>query len=171
MTKIPLNPQNKQNTIETSENDQNTPKLSQNTLDFIDFGGILDGLKLFCSIQRILGNFAHFSNIEVYFIIILNFLGILIIHKISKFDCSFQLFHMYFGHFRDFQILLVVLEILRHFWSINRFQEVFFGTFCCFECILVILRVQWPFQCFQGYFFVKKNFILPVRITKILKNL
>ena len=34
MTKIPLNPQNKQSTLETFENDLNIPKLSQNTLEF-----------------------------------------------------------------------------------------------------------------------------------------
>ena len=34
MTKIPLNPQNKQSTLETFENDQNISKLSQNTLEF-----------------------------------------------------------------------------------------------------------------------------------------
>ena len=33
------NHKNKQNTIETSENDRNTPKLIRNTLDFLDFGG------------------------------------------------------------------------------------------------------------------------------------
>ena len=49
MTKIPLNPQNKQNTLETYENDQNHPKLSQNTLDFLHFWGILGGFKLFWS--------------------------------------------------------------------------------------------------------------------------
>ena len=49
MTKKPSNPQTMQNTLETSENHQNTPKLSQNTLDFLDFWGILVGFKLFCS--------------------------------------------------------------------------------------------------------------------------
>ena len=43
------NLKNKKNTLETSENDQNTPKLSQNTLDFVDFGGILVSFKLFYS--------------------------------------------------------------------------------------------------------------------------
>ena len=43
------NLKNKQNTIETFENDQNTPKLSQNTCNFLDFGVILGDLKLFCS--------------------------------------------------------------------------------------------------------------------------
>ena len=49
MDKIPLNPQNKQNALETFENDKNTPKQSQNAYDFLDFGGILAGFKLFCS--------------------------------------------------------------------------------------------------------------------------
>ena len=49
MTKIPLNPKNNQNSLETSENDQNTPKLSRNTLDFLELGCILEGFKLFCS--------------------------------------------------------------------------------------------------------------------------
>ena len=47
MDKIPLNPQNKQNALETFENDKNTPKQSQNAYDFLDFGGILAGFKLF----------------------------------------------------------------------------------------------------------------------------
>ena len=34
MTKIPLNPQNKQSTLETIDNDLNIPKLSQITLGF-----------------------------------------------------------------------------------------------------------------------------------------
>ena len=49
MTKIPLNPQNKQSTLETDENVLNIPKLSQNTLDCLDFDGILVGFKLLCS--------------------------------------------------------------------------------------------------------------------------
>ena len=40
---------NKQNTRETTENNQNTPKLSQNRLNFLDFGGIFVGFKLFFS--------------------------------------------------------------------------------------------------------------------------
>ena len=44
------NLKNKQNTLESSENDQNTPKLSQNTLGFLDFWGILVALKLFRSL-------------------------------------------------------------------------------------------------------------------------
>ena len=43
------NLKNKKNTIETSKNDQNTPKLSQNALYFVDFGGILVGFMLFFS--------------------------------------------------------------------------------------------------------------------------
>ena len=35
------NLKNKQYTLETSESDENTPKLSQNILDSLDFGGIL----------------------------------------------------------------------------------------------------------------------------------
>ena len=38
MTKILLNPQNTENSLESSENDQNTPKLSRNTFDFLDLG-------------------------------------------------------------------------------------------------------------------------------------
>ena len=37
---------NKQNTLETSKKDQNTPKLIQNTLHFLDFGRILVDFKL-----------------------------------------------------------------------------------------------------------------------------
>ena len=43
--KYEWNLKNKEDTHKTSENDQNTPKLSQNTLDFLDFGGILVGFK------------------------------------------------------------------------------------------------------------------------------
>ena len=39
----------KKNPLETSENDQNTHKLSQNTLDILDFEGILVDFKLHCS--------------------------------------------------------------------------------------------------------------------------
>ena len=43
------NLKNKENSHKTSKNDQNTPKLSQHTLDFLDFGGILVGFKFHCS--------------------------------------------------------------------------------------------------------------------------
>ena len=46
----------------------------------------------------------------------------------------------YFCHFRGFRVL-VVLEILRLFWSIKRFQRFFFWTFCNFWGILVILVI------------------------------
>ena len=50
ITKITLKPQKKKkNPLETSENDQNTHKLSQNTLDILDFAGILVDFKLHCS--------------------------------------------------------------------------------------------------------------------------
>ena len=49
MTKIPLNPQNKEWTLETIENDLNIPKLSQNTVDFLDFKGSLVCRKLLYS--------------------------------------------------------------------------------------------------------------------------
>ena len=65
--KYSWNLKNKQNPLKTSENDQNTHKLSQNTLDVLDFGIILVGFKLFCSFYRILGHFAHMSNVEGYF--------------------------------------------------------------------------------------------------------
>ena len=99
MSKISQNPrkrpkchwnfQNKENTHKTSENDQNTPKLSQNTLDFLDFGGILVGFKFPRSFYRILGHFAHFSNVEVYILIILDVWGILAVYEVSEFDDSF----------------------------------------------------------------------------------
>ena len=49
MTKYHWNLKNKQNPLKTFENDQNTHKLSQNILVFIDFRGILVDFKLFCS--------------------------------------------------------------------------------------------------------------------------
>ena len=66
-SKYSWNLKNKQNPLKTSENDQNTHKLSQNTLDVLDFGIILVGFKLFCSFYRILGHFADMSNVEGYF--------------------------------------------------------------------------------------------------------
>ena len=50
MTKILLKPKKKkQNTLETFENDQNTPKRIQNTLNFQNVGGILVSFKLLYS--------------------------------------------------------------------------------------------------------------------------
>ena len=46
MTKIPLTPQNKHSTLEIIENVLNLPKLSQNTVEFLDFKGILVSFKL-----------------------------------------------------------------------------------------------------------------------------
>ena len=86
MPKIPLNSQKMQSTLETFENDLNIPKLSQNTLDFLDFEGILVDFKLLCSFERILWYFTHFSNIEVYILIILDFWGILAVYEAFKFD-------------------------------------------------------------------------------------
>ena len=80
---------NKENTLITSKNDQNTPKLSQNTLDFLDYGGILVGFKFLLSFSRILAHFAHFSNVEVYILIILDVWGILAVYEVSGFDSSF----------------------------------------------------------------------------------
>ena len=48
-SKYHWNLKNKQNTLENCENDQNNTKLSQNTIDFLDFGGVLVGFKLHCS--------------------------------------------------------------------------------------------------------------------------
>ena len=80
---------NKQNTLESSENNQNTPKLNQNTLGFLDFWGILVALKLFRSLKRILGHSTHFTNFEGYFFIIINEWGILVIFEVQRFECSF----------------------------------------------------------------------------------
>ena len=129
MSKIPLNPQNKQSTLETFENDLNIPKLSQNTLDFLEFKGILVGFTLFYTFQRILWYFAHFCNIEVYILIILDFLGILTVYEV-RFDHSIYLFMGYFGHFGGFWVILVVLVLLRLFWTIKWFWGYFvFGHF------------------------------------------
>ena len=43
------NLKNKQNAHESSENYKNTPKLSQSTLDFLDFWDILVSFELCCS--------------------------------------------------------------------------------------------------------------------------
>ena len=159
MDKIPLNPQNKQNALETFENDKNTPKQSQNAYDFLDFGGILAGFKLFCSFQRILGHFALFSIVEVYILIILDVWGILAVYEVLRFDCLFLPFHGYFGYFRGFRVIFVVLELLRIFWSLKRFRGVYvlhilwfsgyFGDFGSIIAILVISRV---------FFYQKKLF-------------
>ena len=87
--KYEWNLKNKENTHKTSENDQTTPKLRQNTLDFLDFWGILVGFKYLCSFQRILGHFTHFSNVEVYILIILNVWGIFTVYEVSGFEGSF----------------------------------------------------------------------------------
>ena len=79
-----------------------------------------------------------------------------------------------FTHFIDFQVILLVLEILRLFWSIKRFLG---GggvwTFCGFWGILeilVILGVYWPFLGFQCFlFFVKKNYFTRENFQNIKK--
>ena len=88
MTKIPLNPQNKKSTLETIENDLNIPKQSQITLSFLDFAGILVGLKFFCSFWSILWHFSHFCNVEVYILIILDVWDTLTVYEILTFRCS-----------------------------------------------------------------------------------
>ena len=77
------NLKNEQNILETFENDQNTLKLRQNTLDFLDIGGTLVVFKLFCSFYRILEHFPYFSNVEGYFLIILDVWGILVIYEVT----------------------------------------------------------------------------------------
>ena len=89
---------NKQNTLEYSENDQNTPKLSQNTLSFLDFWGILVALKLFRSLWRIIGHSTHFSNFGGYFFNNYRWMG-------------------HFGHLRGIEIGMLILAIFRVFWS------------------------------------------------------
>ena len=71
----------------------------------------------------------HFSNVEVYILIILDFLGKMAVYVVLRFHYSFLPFQGYFGHFRCFQIILVVLETLRLFWSSKRFQGIFFRHF------------------------------------------
>ena len=126
--RIPLNPQNKQSTLETFENDLNIPKLSQNTLDFLDYEGILVGFKLLFSFHRILWHFTHFSNIEVYILIILDFQGILTVYETLRFDCSIQPFQGYFGHFIFFMVIVVVLELLGYFVLLRGFRGFFIQT-------------------------------------------
>ena len=46
-SKYHWNVKNKQYTLKNSENAKNTPKLSQNILDSLDFGGILVSLSCF----------------------------------------------------------------------------------------------------------------------------
>ena len=82
-----MNPQNKECTLETIENDLNIPKLSQNTLHFLDFGGSLVGRKLVQSFYRILWHFANFSNVEVYILIVLDVWVILFIYEVSRLEC------------------------------------------------------------------------------------
>ena len=94
MTKIPLNPKKKRNTLETTENDQCTARLSQNILYSLDFWGILVGFFFL-----ILEHFTHFSNVKLYILKILYLWGILVIYEASSFDCSFYPFQDYFGLF------------------------------------------------------------------------
>ena len=65
---------------------------------FLDFGGILVGFKFFCSFQRILGHFGNLSDVEVYFLIILDVWSILVNYEVTRFDCLFQPFLGCFGH-------------------------------------------------------------------------
>ena len=108
-SKYHWNLKNKQNTLENSENDQNTTKLSQNTFDFLDFGGILVGFKLLCSFYRILGHFAHFSNVEGYFF--------------NHFRCL-----GHFSHLRGieiWQLILVISGVFRSFLSFSSYFSLF----------------------------------------------
>ena len=100
------NLKNKQNTLESYENYQNTPKLNQNILDSIDFEGIFVGFKLFCLFQRILGHFSHFRNVEGYFFNHFRYLR-------------------HFDYLRGIQIILLILAISRVFWSFFRFSSYF----------------------------------------------
>ena len=54
----------------------------------------------------------------------------------------------YFGHFLGFWVILLVLDILRLFWSIKRFQGFFFWTICGFGGTLVILVILGVYQAF-----------------------
>ena len=80
--KYEWNLKNKENTHRTSENNQNTLKLSKNTLYFLDFGGILVSFMFLCLFLRILGHFVHFSNVELYILIILDVWGILAVYEV-----------------------------------------------------------------------------------------
>ena len=119
MTKIPLNPQNKKSTLETIENDLNIPKQSQITLSFLDFAGILVGLKFFCSFWSILWHFSNFCNVEVYILIILDVWGTLTVYEILTFCCSLQPLlgvfwsvSSHFSHSRRLQGILFILAML-----------------------------------------------------------
>ena len=100
---------NKQNTLESSKNDQNTPKLSLNTLGFFDFVGISVALKLFRSLWRIIGHSTLFSNFKGYFFNHYRWMG-------------------HFGHLRGIEIWMLILAI---FWDILVILEVF-GIFYTF---------------------------------------
>ena len=126
--------------------------------------------------------FSHFRGFQgillilamsrVIFLIILDVWGILIIYEVSRFDCSFQPFQGYFCHFLGSRVILLVLEILRLFWTIKRFRGSFvldilwfwgyFGNFGDLGSILAILGIS-------RLFFCQKKFILLVRIPKISK--
>ena len=115
--KCNYNLKNKQTTFETSENDQNTPKLCQNILDSIDFGGTFVSFNLFCSFYRILGYFSHFRNVEGYFFNHFRCLGHFhhlrvfeiwqLIRAISGVFRSFMSFSSYFSHFRAFKAIIM----------------------------------------------------------------
>lgn len=80
---------NKHNALATFENDWYNMKLSQNTLNFLDFRGVLVDFKLFCTVYRIFGHFAHFSNVEVHFLIVLDFGVNLVIYEVSRLESLF----------------------------------------------------------------------------------
>ena len=73
----------------------------------------------------------------MYFLIILDVWGILVIYEVSRFNCSFKPFQGCFGYFGGFGVILVILEIFGLFWSIKWFKGFFFwGHF-------VVLGVFW----------------------------
>ena len=119
--------------------------------------GYFGQFQFFCSLQRILGHFGHLSDVKVYFSIILDVLGILIIHEVLRFDRSFQSFLVCFGHLRGCEVILVILEIWGYFGQLRGFRGFsflffffwvdvlwlwgYFGNFRGILAILVISRV------------------------------
>ena len=173
ITKIPLNPQNKQYTLEIIEDGLNIPKQSQNTLDFLDFWAFLVSRKLLYSFLRILWHFSNFCNVEVYILIMLDVWGILAVYEASRLDCSIQPFQGYFGHFIFFQVISVVLELLGYFGLLRGFRGLFFGHF-------VVFGVFWRFSKYNGhssnfynetFFLVKKKYFTLKNFQNIKKHI
>ena len=80
---------------------------------FFRFWGYFGRFQIFLVILEHFRAYWSFQCVKVYFLLILDVWGILVIYKVSRFENSFQLFWSsqrfwgYFSHFRDLGAILV----------------------------------------------------------------